>query len=185
MSSRSTSSARPGSTSPRVWTRLKPGAGRWRGSALFRRLRPVPRRTRDLFFETLGRDLKLRAAHASPGSARGADGRLDDRARPWRRRRRLYVLQRVFLPGRRGAKSGRALRRGKAGASRLPQRIPFSRLEYEELRRETDVFTDVAAFRPSFPTRIDGRGGRRHVRLRQLLRHARCCRGARTDADAG
>ena len=35
--------------------------------------------------------------------------------------------------------------------------IPFSRLEYEELRRETDVFTDVAAFRPSFPTRIDGR----------------------------
>jgi predicted permease len=35
--------------------------------------------------------------------------------------------------------------------------IPFTRLEYEELRRETDVFTDVAAFRPSFPTRIDGR----------------------------
>jgi putative ABC transport system permease protein len=35
--------------------------------------------------------------------------------------------------------------------------IPFTRLEYEELRRDTDVFTDVAAFRPSFPTRIDGR----------------------------
>ena len=35
--------------------------------------------------------------------------------------------------------------------------IPFTRLEYEVLRRETDVFTDVAAFRPSFPTRIDGR----------------------------
>jgi putative ABC transport system permease protein len=35
--------------------------------------------------------------------------------------------------------------------------IPFTRLEYEDLRRETHVFTDVAAFRPSFPTRIDGR----------------------------
>ena len=35
--------------------------------------------------------------------------------------------------------------------------IPFGRLEYEVLRRETNVFTDVAAFRPSFPTRIDGR----------------------------
>ena len=35
--------------------------------------------------------------------------------------------------------------------------IPFTRLEDQVLRRETDVFTDVAAFRPSFPTRIDGR----------------------------
>ena len=35
--------------------------------------------------------------------------------------------------------------------------VPFSRAEYEALRRETDVFTDVAAARPSFPTRIDGR----------------------------
>jgi hypothetical protein len=35
--------------------------------------------------------------------------------------------------------------------------VPFSRAEYEALRRETEVFTDVAAARPSFPTRIDGR----------------------------
>ena len=35
--------------------------------------------------------------------------------------------------------------------------VPFSRAEYEALRRETDVVTDVAAARPSFPTRIDGR----------------------------
>jgi putative ABC transport system permease protein len=35
--------------------------------------------------------------------------------------------------------------------------VPFSRSEYEAIRRETDVFTDVAAARPSFPTRIDGR----------------------------
>jgi putative ABC transport system permease protein len=35
--------------------------------------------------------------------------------------------------------------------------VPFSRSEYEAIRRDTDVFTDVAAARPSFPTRIDGR----------------------------
>ncbi len=35
--------------------------------------------------------------------------------------------------------------------------VPFSRSEYEAIRRETTVFTDVAAARPSFPTRIDGR----------------------------
>ena len=35
--------------------------------------------------------------------------------------------------------------------------IPFSRAEYEAIRRDTNVFTDVAAARPSFPTRIDGR----------------------------
>ena len=35
--------------------------------------------------------------------------------------------------------------------------VPFSRAEYEAIRRDTDVFTDVAADRPSFPTRIDGR----------------------------
>jgi predicted permease len=35
--------------------------------------------------------------------------------------------------------------------------VPFSRAEYDAIRRETDVFTDVAAARPSFPTRIDGR----------------------------
>ncbi len=35
--------------------------------------------------------------------------------------------------------------------------VPFSRSEYETIRRDTDVFTDVAAARPSFPTRIDGR----------------------------
>jgi predicted permease len=35
--------------------------------------------------------------------------------------------------------------------------VPFSRSEYEAIRRETGVFTDVAAARPSFPTRIDGR----------------------------
>jgi predicted permease len=35
--------------------------------------------------------------------------------------------------------------------------VPFVQPEYEAIRRETDVFTDVAAFRPSFPTRSDGR----------------------------
>ncbi len=35
--------------------------------------------------------------------------------------------------------------------------VPFSRSEYEAIRRDTNVFTDVAAARPSFPTRIDGR----------------------------
>src|SRR6185503_3617311 len=35
--------------------------------------------------------------------------------------------------------------------------IPFSRSEYDAIWRETDVFTDVAAARPSFPTRMDGR----------------------------
>jgi len=35
--------------------------------------------------------------------------------------------------------------------------VPFSRSEYEAIRRETTVFTDVAAARPSFPTRVDGR----------------------------
>jgi predicted permease len=35
--------------------------------------------------------------------------------------------------------------------------VPFTRLEYEAIRRDTSVFTDVAAFRPSFPTRIEGR----------------------------
>jgi predicted permease len=35
--------------------------------------------------------------------------------------------------------------------------IPFTRAEYEAMRRETNVFTDVAAVRPSVPTRIDGR----------------------------
>jgi hypothetical protein len=35
--------------------------------------------------------------------------------------------------------------------------VPFSRSEYEAIRRETHVFTDVAAARPSFPTRVDGR----------------------------
>ena len=34
--------------------------------------------------------------------------------------------------------------------------IPFSRLEYEELRRETNVFTDVAAFRRAFPRASTG-----------------------------
>jgi putative ABC transport system permease protein len=35
--------------------------------------------------------------------------------------------------------------------------VPFSRSEYEAIRRDTNVFTDVAAARPSFPTRVDGR----------------------------
>jgi putative ABC transport system permease protein len=35
--------------------------------------------------------------------------------------------------------------------------VPFTRLEYAAIRRDTDVFTDVLAFRPSFPTRMDGR----------------------------
>src|SRR4029453_9678989 len=35
--------------------------------------------------------------------------------------------------------------------------VPFSRSEYDAIRRETNVFTDVAAARPSFPTRMDGR----------------------------
>jgi predicted permease len=38
--------------------------------------------------------------------------------------------------------------------------IPFTRLEYEALRRDTDVFVDVAAARPSVPTRVDGRAAR-------------------------
>lgn len=38
--------------------------------------------------------------------------------------------------------------------------IPFTRLEYEALRRDTDVFVDVAASRPSLATRIDGRAAR-------------------------
>ena len=35
--------------------------------------------------------------------------------------------------------------------------VPFTRGEYEAMRRETNVFTDLAAARPSIPTRIDGR----------------------------
>ena len=35
--------------------------------------------------------------------------------------------------------------------------VPFSRSEYDAIRRETNVFTDVAAARSSFPTRMDGR----------------------------
>src|SRR5262245_49083554 len=35
--------------------------------------------------------------------------------------------------------------------------VPFTRAEYEAMRRETNVFTDLAAARPSIPTRIDGR----------------------------
>jgi predicted permease len=35
--------------------------------------------------------------------------------------------------------------------------IRFTRPEYEAIRRETDVFTDVAAARPAVATRIDGR----------------------------
>jgi predicted permease len=38
--------------------------------------------------------------------------------------------------------------------------VPFTQPEYETLRRETDVFVDVAAARPSIPTRIDGRAAR-------------------------
>jgi len=35
--------------------------------------------------------------------------------------------------------------------------VKFSRSEYEAIRRDTNVFTDVAAARASFPTRVDGR----------------------------
>jgi predicted permease len=38
--------------------------------------------------------------------------------------------------------------------------IPFTRPEYEAIRRDTDVFTDVAAARPSVLTRINGRAAR-------------------------
>src|SRR5262245_46440959 len=38
--------------------------------------------------------------------------------------------------------------------------VPFTRTEYEAIRRGTDVFTDVAAARPSIPTRINGRAAR-------------------------
>src|SRR4051794_28222792 len=38
--------------------------------------------------------------------------------------------------------------------------IPFTRPEFEALRRETHVFVDVAAMRGSVPTRIDGRAVR-------------------------
>ncbi len=38
--------------------------------------------------------------------------------------------------------------------------VPFTWTEYEAIRRGTDVFTDVAAARPSIPTRIDGRAAR-------------------------
>lgn len=41
-----------------------------------------------------------------------------------------------------------------AGTSRT---IPFTRIEYEAIRRETDVFVDVAAARPSVLTRVEGR----------------------------
>jgi predicted permease len=35
--------------------------------------------------------------------------------------------------------------------------VPFSQVEFEAIRRDTNVFTGVTAARPSFPTRIDGR----------------------------
>jgi predicted permease len=38
--------------------------------------------------------------------------------------------------------------------------VPFTWTEYEAIRRGTDVFTDVAAARPSIPTRINGRAAR-------------------------
>ena len=38
-----------------------------------------------------------------------------------------------------------------------PSEGPFTLREYEALRRETDVFVDIAATRPTGPTRIDGR----------------------------
>jgi putative ABC transport system permease protein len=42
----------------------------------------------------------------------------------------------------------------RAGASAW---IPFTRLEYEALRRETDAFTDAAAMLRGVPARVDGR----------------------------
>jgi predicted permease len=38
--------------------------------------------------------------------------------------------------------------------------VPFTRTEYEAIRRGTNVFTDVAAARPSIATRINGRAAR-------------------------
>jgi predicted permease len=38
--------------------------------------------------------------------------------------------------------------------------VPFSWAEYEAIRRETDVFTDVVAAHPSIATRINGRAAR-------------------------
>ena len=38
--------------------------------------------------------------------------------------------------------------------------VPFSRTEFDAIRRGTDVFTDVSAARPSVPTRINGRAAR-------------------------
>jgi len=46
--------------------------------------------------------------------------------------------------------------------------VPFSRSEYEAIRRDTDVFTDVAAARPSFPTRIDGRAAVRETSAHRM-----------------
>ena len=50
----------------------------------------------------------------------------------------LYAIERPAAPG--------------SGAE-----VPFTIAEYEAIRRETNMFADVAASRPSIPTRIDGR----------------------------
>ena len=117
----------------------------------------MPRRTRDLLFETLGRDLSfaLRTFRRAPLVALTVVSTIAlglgvvavaftffnaffFQVDAVRNPDELFAVERPERPGSRSE-------------------IPFSRLEYEELRRETDVFTDVAAFRPSFPTRIDGR----------------------------
>jgi predicted permease len=41
--------------------------------------------------------------------------------------------------------------------------LPFSRREYETMRRETNVFTDVTAMLPAVRVRVDGRPGYSHL----------------------
>ena len=47
--------------------------------------------------------------------------------------------------------------------------VPFTRAEYEALRRETGVFADVAAMVRGIETRIDGRPVSSDARDRELL----------------
>ena len=60
------------------------------------------------------------------------------------------------------------------------RRLPFTRTEYDALRRETSVFADVAAIVRGIETRIEGRPVSSHLRDRELLPDAGRPGSART-----
>ena len=185
-SSRSTSSAKPGSTSP---SGLSAAEARRRALARFG---PVPlaadqcRDARGIsFFETLARDVAfaLRTLRRAPLVA-------------------LTVVSTIALGLGVVAVAFTFFNAFffRVDAVRNPDEL-FAVERPERPGSRSEIPFTPAGVRGASPRngRVHGRRGRpserfhahrrprgsRHVRLRQLLRHARCHRGARTDADAG